>query len=43
LNIFDDRYCNKHLMYGIVELMLVRLIPEMAEKGVEELLADRLS
>ncbi len=42
LNIFDDRYCNQHLMYGIVDLILVRLIPEMGEKGVEELLADRL-
>jgi hypothetical protein len=29
-------------MYGIVDLILVRLIPEMGEKGVEELLADRL-
>ncbi len=43
LNIFDDRYCNKHLIYRIAELILVRLIPEMTEKGVEELLAHRLS
>jgi len=26
-----------------VELIIIRLIPEMAEKGVTELLADRLS
>jgi hypothetical protein len=43
LNIFSDKYCNKHLIYGIVELIIIRLIPEMAEKGVTELLADRLS
>lgn len=43
LNMFEDRYCNKHLLYGVVDLIVVRLIPEMAEKGVEELLADRLS
>jgi hypothetical protein len=43
LNIFDDSYCNKHLLYGAVELILVRLMPELAEKGVEELLEERLS
>jgi hypothetical protein len=43
LNIFDDNYCNKHLLYGAVELILVRLMPELAEKGVEELLEERLS
>jgi len=43
LNVFDDTYCNKHLLYGVVELIIVRLLPEMAEKGVEALLAERLS
>ncbi|KIM95038.1 hypothetical protein OIDMADRAFT_106597 [Oidiodendron maius Zn] len=43
LNILDDSYCNKHLMYGAVELILTRLMPELAEKGVEELLEERLS
>ena len=42
LNIFDDPYCNKHLLYGVVELIIVRLIPELAEKGIEALLTDRL-
>ncbi|TAQ87754.1 hypothetical protein B7494_g3924 [Chlorociboria aeruginascens] len=41
LNIFHDKYCNKHLLYGVVELIVVRLIPELAEKGVEELLEER--
>ncbi len=43
LGIFGDSYCNKHLLYGVVELIIVRLIPEIAEKGVEELLQERLS
>ncbi|TLD20711.1 hypothetical protein PspLS_08386 [Pyricularia sp. CBS 133598] len=43
LDVFSDAYCNKHLMYGIVELILVRLVPELAERGVVELLGERLS
>ncbi|KAF3770490.1 hypothetical protein M406DRAFT_354475 [Cryphonectria parasitica EP155] len=43
LDVFSDSYCNKHLMYSALELVLVRLIPELAEKGVEELLEERLS
>jgi len=42
LNVFDDAYCNRHLLYGVVELILVRLLPELAEKGVQELLDERL-
>lgn len=42
LAVFGDAYCNKHLMYGIVDLVLVRLMPELSEMGVEELLRDRL-
>ncbi|KAI9692743.1 MAG: hypothetical protein M1820_009386 [Bogoriella megaspora] len=42
LDVFEDTYMNKHLMYGITELLVVRCFPEMVEKGVEELLADRL-
>ncbi|KAI1393462.1 PXA domain-containing protein [Hypoxylon trugodes] len=43
LDIFSDPYCNKHLIYGILELVLVRLMPELAEKGVIELWEERLS
>ena len=42
LNVFSDSYCNKHLMYGIVELILVRLLPELSEKSVEELREERI-
>lgn len=40
--VLSDEYCNKHLMYGVLELILVRLMPELAEKGVVELLEERL-
>ncbi|KAH6896553.1 hypothetical protein B0T10DRAFT_454461 [Thelonectria olida] len=42
LLVLDDEYCNKHLMYGILELILVRLMPELGEKGVVELQEERL-
>ncbi|KAI0405685.1 PXA domain-containing protein [Xylaria palmicola] len=42
VDIFSDAYCNKHLIYGILELVLVRLVPELAEKGVGELWEERL-
>lgn len=43
LDLFGDEYLNRHLMYGIVELLLVRLMPELAEKGVCELWEERLN
>lgn len=43
LDCFGDSYCNRHLLYGIVELILVRLMPELAEKWVMELSDERLS
>lgn len=43
LDLFGDSYANKHLVYGVVELILVRLMPELAEKGVTALLDERLS
>ena len=38
---FDDVYLNKHLVYAMIELILIRLIPELAEETITELLADR--
>lgn len=43
LDVFSDPYCNKHLMYSALELVLVRLMPELAEKGVMELWEERLN
>ena len=42
LLVLDDEYCNKHLMYSILELVLARLMPELTEKGVTELWEERL-
>lgn len=43
LDVFSDAYCNKHLMYGVLELILVRLMPELVERGVIDLWEERLS
>ncbi|KAF3024320.1 hypothetical protein E8E14_013833 [Neopestalotiopsis sp. 37M] len=43
LDVFSDEYCNKHLIYGMLELILVRLMPELSEKGIIELWEERLS
>ncbi|KXX76402.1 hypothetical protein MMYC01_207061 [Madurella mycetomatis] len=42
LDVFSDAYCNKHLVYSMLELVLVRLVPELTEKGVVELLGERI-
>lgn len=41
LHPLDDEYLNKHLVYGILELVLVRLLPELGEQPVSALLAER--
>lgn len=41
LDLFADEYCNKHLVYAIIELVLVRLLPELGERSVAELMEDR--
>jgi len=42
LDVFSDAYANKHLLYSVVELIVVRLIPELAEGGVMEVLGERI-
>lgn len=42
LMVLSDDYCNKHVLYSILELVLVRLMPELTEKGVQELWDERL-
>lgn len=41
LDPLDDLYMNKHLVYSILELILVRLIPELGEQSTSDLLAQR--
>ena len=33
LELFGDQYINKHLLVGAVELLVVRLFPELSEDG----------
>ena len=42
LEIWGDKYCNKHLLYAIVELVVVRVLPELQVKGPSELVRERL-
>jgi hypothetical protein len=41
LDCIADENMNKHLIYGILELIVVRLVSEMADKTPSELLAER--
>lgn len=41
LDLFSDSYCNKHLVFAIIEAVVVKVIPELADQGVAELMADR--
>jgi hypothetical protein len=42
LDCLDDTYLNKHLVFQIVELIVVRLVPELGLRGVQELMEERL-
>ncbi|KAH8692852.1 hypothetical protein BGW36DRAFT_29187 [Talaromyces proteolyticus] len=41
LDPFSDAYCNKHLIFSVIETVLVKLLPELAEKGVMDLMEER--
>ena len=41
LDLFSDSNMNKHLIYNILEMVLVTLLPELAEKTPSDLLAER--
>jgi hypothetical protein len=41
LSCLDDAYLNKHLIFQIIELIIVRLVPELGEQGVRELMDER--
>lgn len=42
LAVWDDAWMNRHLGYRIVELVMLRVLPEMADKGPKELMEMRL-
>ncbi|KAJ5364130.1 uncharacterized protein N7496_009843 [Penicillium cataractarum] len=41
LDLLADEYCNKHLVYSIIETALARVLPELTERTVEDLMEDR--
>jgi hypothetical protein len=41
LDVFGDSYLNKHLVYNVLELVIVRLLPELGESTPSELLNER--
>ncbi|KAL8983978.1 MAG: hypothetical protein Q9177_004825 [Variospora cf. flavescens] len=41
LDVWSDTYLNKHLAYQILDLIVVRVLPELGEKGVKELMEAR--
>ena len=42
LDAWADEYLNKHLGYAVLELIVIRVLPELGEQRVEELLKERL-
>ncbi|RPB21944.1 hypothetical protein L211DRAFT_811452 [Terfezia boudieri ATCC MYA-4762] len=42
LDIFEEREVNKHLVYQILELVVVRLVPELEEVEVRKLMKERI-
>ncbi|KAJ5629231.1 hypothetical protein N7528_002888 [Penicillium herquei] len=41
LDLLADEYCNKHLIYSILETVLAKVLPELAERSVADLMEDR--
>ncbi|PYH95011.1 hypothetical protein BO71DRAFT_483285 [Aspergillus ellipticus CBS 707.79] len=42
LDLFADQYCNKHLIYSIMEVVLTKLLPELSERSITELMENRV-
>ncbi|KAJ5246142.1 hypothetical protein N7468_001125 [Penicillium chermesinum] len=41
LDLLADEYCNKHLVYAVLETVLMKVLPELAERSVADLMDDR--
>ncbi|KAL4810720.1 PXA domain-containing protein [Aspergillus unguis] len=41
LDLFADEYCNKHLIFSIIEAVLAKLLPELSGRSIVELMEDR--
>lgn len=42
LECLEDSYLNKHLIFQILELIVLRLAPEMEQQGIRELIEERI-
>lgn len=42
LGVLGDVYLNKHLIFGILSLVVLRLAPELGSKGVGEMMRERV-
>ncbi|KAL4927951.1 PXA domain-containing protein [Aspergillus undulatus] len=41
LDLFADEYCNKHLVYSIIETVLTKLLAELSDRSITDLMEDR--
>lgn len=42
LDVFGDRYLNKHLVFAVLECLVVRVMPELGVESVAGLLDSRI-
>jgi len=42
LDVLSDGYMNRHLVFGVLELLVVRVIPDVATNSVGEMLDNKL-
>jgi hypothetical protein len=42
LECLEDTYLNKHLIFQILELIILRLAPELEQQGVRELMEEHI-
>lgn len=42
LECLEDKYLNKHVIFQILELIVLRLAPELGEQGIQQLMEERI-
>lgn len=42
LECLEDTYMNKHLIFQILELIVLRLAPELNQQGIRDLMEERI-
>lgn len=42
LDVFGDAYLNKHLVFAVLECLIVRIMPELGVESVEGLVRGRI-